>query len=160
MSDSCKLRPNVDIEYKYRVSISPAHISKCNCEVTKVDKIIQFFAKWSLFIKLYELCFEEIASSFDAIRIDFLGLRWNATRTASTVSSSMLGLPDLLPSKMLPVSINYLNHLLMLLVWGGSSPNSLLNLRCTAVGDFNSWYQRTHRAFCWMVNIVANLRLY
>jgi len=24
---------------------SPAHISKCNCEVTKVDKIIQFFAK-------------------------------------------------------------------------------------------------------------------
>jgi len=26
-----------------------------------------------------------IASSFDAIRIDFLGLRWNATRTATTV---------------------------------------------------------------------------
>jgi len=25
--------------------LSPAHISKCNCEVTKVDKIIQFFAK-------------------------------------------------------------------------------------------------------------------
>jgi len=31
---------------------SPAHISKCNCEATKVDKIIQFFAKWSLFIKV------------------------------------------------------------------------------------------------------------
>ena len=31
---------------------SPAHISKRSCEVTKVDKIIQFFAKWSLFIKV------------------------------------------------------------------------------------------------------------
>jgi len=23
-----------------------------------------------------------------------------------------------------------------------------LNLRCTAVSDFNSWYQRTHCPFC------------
>ena len=30
---------------------------------------------------------------------------------------------------------------------GGSCPNSFLNLRCTAVGDFNLWYQRTHCAF-------------
>jgi len=57
----------------------------------------------------------------------------------------------------LPVSINFLNQLLMLLVWGGSSPQSLLNLRCTAVGDFNSWYQRTHCADCWMVNMFHTL---
>jgi len=31
---------------------SHAHISKCNCEVTKVDKIIQFFAKLTLFLKV------------------------------------------------------------------------------------------------------------
>ena len=40
----------------------------------------------------------------------------NKDPIASTVSSSMLGLPDLLRSKMLPVSIKFLNHLLMLLV--------------------------------------------
>ena len=69
----------------------------------------------------------------------------------------MLGLPDRLRSKMLPVSIKFLNHLLMLLVCGGSCPNSFLNLRCTAVGVFNSLYQRTLCAFCWMVNIFHNL---
>ena len=45
----------------------------------------------------------------------------------------------------------------MLLVFGGSRPNSFLNLRCTAVGDFNSLYQGTHCAFCGMVNIFHTL---
>ena len=36
-------------------------------------------------------------------------------------------------------------------------PNSFLNLRCTAVGDFNLWYQRTHCAFCSMVKMFHSL---
>ena len=63
-------------------------------------------------------------SSFEAP-----GLRWKASRTASTVSSLTRGLPLLLRSPTLPVSTNTEYHALMLLTSGGGRPYSFPNFR-------------------------------
>ena len=42
---------------------------------------------------------------------------------------------------------DYLNNVVFSAEAAFMYPSSFLNLRCTAVGDFNLWYQRTHCAF-------------
>ena len=86
-------------------------------------------------------------SSLEALRVDCERLRWKEVYTVLTVSSHVLGLLVLCKSSTLPVSLNFLYQLLMLFTSGGLRPYSLLKFLCTVIGEFVSWYHKTHWAF-------------
>ena len=110
---------------------------------------------FSRLCKILSTVFWGTRSSFEAQRVDLQGLRWKASRTASTISSLTLGLPLLLQSPTLPVSTDFQYHDLMLLTSGGGRPYSFLNFRCTVTGDFVSWCHRTHWAFSFIDAILT-----
>ncbi|PSN35271.1 hypothetical protein C0J52_17559 [Blattella germanica] len=89
--------------------------------------------------------------------MDFLGLRVNAVRTRSTVSSFILFL-ECLPvcGIKVPVALRVLSHCKIDFDVGGSTLNSKRNRRRTRVTDFNSASQSTHFTFCCGVHIVHN----
>jgi len=88
-----------------------------------------------------------MSNSLLALATDLRGLRRNASRTPSVLSSDTRGRPVLLPLHKHPVSINCRYHLVMLFLRGASFLNSARNSRCTVITDLDTSKRSTQKTF-------------
>ena len=89
-----------------------------------------------------------ISNSLLALATDLRGLRRNASRTLSILSSDTRGRPGLLHLHKHPFSTNCRYHLVMLFLHGTSFLNrAARNSRCTVITDLDTSKRSTQKAF-------------
>ena len=88
-----------------------------------------------------------MSNSLLALATELRGLRRNAWRTLSMLSSDIRGRPGLLPLHKHPVTTNCRYHLVMLFLHGASFLNRARNSRCTVITDLDTSKRSTQKAF-------------
>ena len=89
----------------------------------------------------------QLSNSLLDLATDLRGLRRNASRTLSVLSSVTQDRPGLLPLHKHPVSTNCRYHLVMLFLHGTSFLNRARNSRCIVMTDLDTSERSTQKAF-------------
>jgi hypothetical protein len=84
-----------------------------------------------------------MSNSLLALATDLRGIRWNASRNLSMLSSDTRGQTGILPLHKHPVSTNFRYHLVTLFLCGASFLNRARNSRCTVITDLDTSKQNT-----------------
>jgi len=94
--------------------------------------------KHSRLRNIFHVFIFDMSNSLFALATDLQGLRRNASRALSMLSSDTRGRPGLLPLHKHPFSTNCRYRLVMLFLHGVSFLNRARNSRCTVITDLDN----------------------
>ena len=130
-----------------RISSQKSHLFTLSAGVRACNNRILYGLKHSCLCSTFHTVIFGMPNSLLALVTDLRGLRRNALRTLSMLSSDTRGRPRLLSLHKHPVSTNYQYHLVMLFRHGASFLNRVRNSSCTVITDLGTSERSTQRAF-------------